>query len=92
MDCSPPGSSVHRILQAKCWSELPFPSPGDLSDPGSEPQFTALQGDSLPSDPPGEPLELDVELFNVQLALDLGGYLFYCMEISCISTGQKNTS
>ena len=26
MDCSPPGSSVHGILQAKYWSGLPFPS------------------------------------------------------------------
>ena len=28
MDCSPPGSSVHRVLQARYWSRLPFPSPG----------------------------------------------------------------
>ena len=27
---------------------LPFPSPGDLSDPGIEPTFPALQADSLP--------------------------------------------
>ena len=88
-DCSPPGSSVHGILQAKCWSELPFPSPGDLPDPGIERRSLALQADSLPSEPPGKPLELDIELFNVQLALDLGCYLFYYMEIICISTGQK---
>ena len=29
-----PGSSVHGILQAKYWSELPFPSPGDFPNPG----------------------------------------------------------
>ena len=33
---SPPGSSAHRILQARYWSRLPFPSPGDLPDPGTE--------------------------------------------------------
>ena len=33
-DCSPPGSSVHGILQAKDWSVLSFPSLGDLPDPG----------------------------------------------------------
>ena len=33
MDCSPPGCSVHGILQAG----LPYPSPGDLPDPGIEP-------------------------------------------------------
>ena len=27
MDSSPPGSSIHRILQARIWSGLPFPSP-----------------------------------------------------------------
>ena len=35
------------------WSGLPFLSPGDLSDPGIEPQFPALQADSLPTEPPG---------------------------------------
>ena len=36
MDCSPPGSSVHGILQARTLDWLPFPSPGDLPDPGME--------------------------------------------------------
>ena len=31
------------------WSGLPFPSPGDLSDPGIEPRFPPLQADSLPT-------------------------------------------
>ena len=35
------------------WSGLPFPSPGDLPDPGIEPRSPALQTDSLPSEPPG---------------------------------------
>ena len=35
---------------------LPFPSPGDLPDPGLEPESPALQADSLPSEPPGKPL------------------------------------
>ena len=30
------------------WSELPFPSPRDLSNLGIEPASPALQGDSLP--------------------------------------------
>ena len=36
------------------WSRLPFPSPGDLPDPGIEPGSAALQVDSLPSEPPGK--------------------------------------
>ena len=37
------------------WSELPFPSPGDLPHPGFEPGSRALQADSLPTEPPGKP-------------------------------------
>ena len=37
------------------WSGLPFPSPGDLPDPGIEPMSPALQADALPSEPPGKP-------------------------------------
>ena len=37
------------------WSELPFPSPGDLPDPGINPGSLALQANSLPSEPPGKP-------------------------------------
>ena len=37
------------------WSSLPFPSPGDLPDPGIEPRSLALQADSLPTELPGKP-------------------------------------
>ena len=37
----------------KHWSGLPFPSPGDLPDPGIEPTCPALQADASPSEPPG---------------------------------------
>ena len=37
------------------WSGLPFPSPGDLSDPMTEPGSPALQADSLLSDSPEKP-------------------------------------
>ena len=36
------------------WSGLPFPSPGDLPNPGMEPRSPALQADALPSEPPGK--------------------------------------
>ena len=38
------------------WSGSPFPSPGDLPDPGIEPGSPALRADALPSDPPGNPV------------------------------------
>ena len=37
------------------WSGLPFPSLGNLPDPGIEPGSPALQADTLPSEPPGKP-------------------------------------
>ena len=49
MDCSLPGSSVHRIIQARYWSGLPFPSPGDLPNPGIEPWSPTVQAGALPS-------------------------------------------
>ena len=39
------------------WSVLPFPSPGDLPDPGIEPSSPTLQADALTSAPPGKPLQ-----------------------------------
>ena len=38
------------------WSGLPFPSPGDISNPGIKPRSLALQVDSLPSEPSGKSL------------------------------------
>ena len=40
------------------WSGLPFPSPGDLPDPGIKPRSPALQADALTSEPPGQPSSL----------------------------------
>ena len=37
------------------WSGLPFPSSGDLLDPGIELRSPALQADALLSEPPGKP-------------------------------------
>ena len=36
------------------WSGLPFPSLGDLPDPGIKPRSPAFQADSLPTEPPGK--------------------------------------
>ena len=51
MDCSLPGFSVHGIFsRQEYWCGLPFPSPGDLPDPGIElmpPVSLALQVDSF---------------------------------------------
>ena len=51
MDCSPPGSSVHWILQVRILEWAAIPSSKDLPDQGIEPASPAahiLQADSLP--------------------------------------------
>ena len=48
---APPSMGFSR---QECWSGLPFPSPGDLPDPGIEPGSLTLQADALLSEPPGK--------------------------------------
>ena len=49
---APPSMGFSR---QEYWSGLPFPSPGDLRDPGIQPRSPTLQADTLTSEPPGEP-------------------------------------
>ena len=55
MDYSLPGFSVHGILQARILSGLPFPSPGDLPDPGIKPTSPLLADGFFTTEPPGKP-------------------------------------
>ena len=58
LDCSPPGSSVHGISQARILEWMPLPSLGDLPNPGIEPESPvspALQAGSSPAEPSGKP-------------------------------------
>ena len=49
------------------WSGLPCPPPGDLPNPGIELRSPALKVDSLPSEPPGNPMNTGVgSLFVLQ--------------------------
>ena len=58
VDCNLLGFSVHGISRQEYWSGLPFPSPGDLPDPGIELGSPALEADALTSEPPGKPLRM----------------------------------
>ena len=40
------------------WSGQPFPSPGDISNPGIEPRSPTLQADSLPAEPQGKSITI----------------------------------
>ena len=52
--CSPSGSSVHGISQARLLSGLSFPSPGDLPGPGIEPVGPALTVGFFTTEPTGK--------------------------------------
>ena len=45
------------------WSGLPFPSPGDLPDPGIKPRSPAFQADALPSEPSEKHRMFEYSLF-----------------------------
>ena len=50
--------TIHSMefFRPEYWSGQPFPSPGDLLNPGIEPGSPALQEDSLPAELPGKPI------------------------------------
>ena len=51
------------------WSESPFPSPGDLPNPGIEPTSPASQADSLPVEPPWKPMNVGVGNLSLEKAM-----------------------
>ena len=56
VDYSLPDSSVHEFPRQEYWTRLPFPSPGDLPNPGVELTSSALQaGRFFPTEPAGKP-------------------------------------
>ena len=58
MDCNPPGSSVHGILQVRTLEWVAISSSRDLPDPGIKPTSLAspaLAGRSFPTESPGKP-------------------------------------
>ena len=58
--CSPPAPLSLGFSRQEYLSELPFPFPGDLPDPGIEPGSLTLQADALLSEPTGKPKIDDV--------------------------------
>ena len=72
---APPSMGFSR---QEYWIGLPFPSPGDLPDPGIEPRSPTLQADALTSAPPGKPLYAEYIIRNageeeVQAGIKIAG-------------------
>ena len=59
MDCSPPGFPIHGFPRHKYWSGLPFPLPGDLPDPGIEPESPVVAGRFFTTESPGKTMLLN---------------------------------
>ena len=53
------------------WSGLPFPSPGDLPNPGIKPVSPALAGKFFTTEPPEKPKEVYMSLINQHINTDL---------------------
>ena len=70
-----------EFFSQECWSGLPFPSPGDLPDPGIEPGSPSLQADALPSEPPGKPPHSHISLGILQIQHNVAEKNFwpYCI-------------
>ena len=74
VDCSPPGSSVHRILQARILEWVAVPFFGDLPNSGIKPGSPTLQADPSPSEPPGKPLNQLTELYYMPVCCPAAGH------------------
>ena len=79
---APPSMGFSR---QEYWSGLPFPSPGDLPNPGIEPTSPALQADALTSEPPGKPKNTGVGslslLQRIFLTQESNWSLLHCRQI-----------
>ena len=63
LDYSPPGSSVHGILQARMLECVAIPFSRGLPYAGTEHRYPVSQADSLPSEPPGKTIISQNDLF-----------------------------
>ena len=74
-----------EFFRPEYWSELPFPSPGDLPNPGSEPRSPTLQADYSPAEPQGKPKNTGVSSLSllqlIFLTHELNQGLLYCRRI-----------
>ena len=84
----PHGLSM-EFSRPEYWSWKPFPSPGDLPNPGIEPRSPALQADSLPAEPQGKSSAQEIFVISIRpisflscLSL-LCGSLLHLTLISC---------
>ena len=67
-----------RFPRQEYWSGLPFPSPGDLPNPGIELMSPALAGRVFTTEPPGSPIQnMKVKVLVAQSCLTLCDHMDY---------------
>ena len=67
MDSSPQAPLSMDFSRQEYWSGLPFPSPGDLPNPGIEPVSPAVAGRLFTTEPPGKPTHSHTLIQNVDI-------------------------
>ena len=77
MDCSPPGSSVHGIIQARMLEWVAIPFPRDLPNSGIEPASPALAGRLFTTDPPEAPVTIYHMLNGIFTSFTLNFFSLY---------------
>ena len=84
VDCSPPGSSAHGSLQARILEWVAISFPRGSSRPRNQTRVSALQANTLTSEPPGKPSSrtLFIHFLNNCLHLGLLWWLI-CKESTC---------
>ena len=80
--CSTLCNTMERIVlefsRPEYWSGSPFPSPGDLPNPGIEPRPPTFQTDSLPAEPQGSPVYKECTLYAHKVATAAAKSLHSC--------------
>ena len=76
-----------ELSRPEYWSGYPFPSPGDLPNPGIKPRSPILQADSLPAEPQGKPKNTGVGSLSllqwIFLTQESNQGLLHCRQILC---------
>ena len=83
LDYSPQGSSVYGILQARILEWLPFPSPGDLPNPGIKSESPALAGKFFTTALPGKPYNNHTNIYFSSILICKSFYIHY-LKYKCL--------
>ena len=82
---APQAPLTMEFSRQEYWSNLPFPSPGDLPNPGIKPKSPTLQVDYVPSESPGKPKNTEVGSLSLLqgnfLTQELNWGLLHCRRI-----------